>query len=107
LPIFANYIGIRSLSEVLQEQEMVQARGNPQSQTGLRLLSLGMRSFNILKVYCLYKGDLDGGGVRGLPTFLILKELMAMVNENQREEGQAVIKPCELFDLIGGTSTGE
>ena len=50
--------------------------------------------------------DLDGGGVRGLSTLLILKALMAAVNDERIKAGQSAIKPCELFDLIGGTSTG-
>jgi patatin-like phospholipase/acyl hydrolase len=46
--------------------------------------------------------SLDGGGVRGLSTLMILETLMARVN-SKREEA---VKPCEVFDLIGGTSTG-
>lgn len=43
---------------------------------------------------------LDGGGVRGLSALMILKQLMEAVNPN------APPKPCEYFNLIGGTSTG-
>jgi predicted acylesterase/phospholipase RssA len=43
---------------------------------------------------------LDGGGVRGLSTLHILKRLMESVNPNNPP------KPCEYFDMIGGTSTG-
>jgi len=43
---------------------------------------------------------LDGGGVRGLSSLLILQQLMRTVNPAQPP------KPCEYFDLIGGTSTG-
>lgn len=46
--------------------------------------------------------SLDGGGVRGLSTLMILESLMAKIN-NKR---QVPVKPCEVFDLIGGTSTG-
>jgi patatin-like phospholipase/acyl hydrolase len=49
--------------------------------------------------------DLDGGGVRGLSTLLILKALMAAVNVERGKDRQLPVKPCELFDLIGGTST--
>lgn len=43
---------------------------------------------------------LDGGGVRGLSSLYILKQLMESINfENPP-------KPCEYFDLVGGTSTG-
>ncbi|KAI0198927.1 acyl transferase/acyl hydrolase/lysophospholipase [Astrocystis sublimbata] len=44
--------------------------------------------------------SLDGGGIRGLSSLLILKELMKRINENPPP------KPCDYFDLIGGTSTG-
>lgn len=43
---------------------------------------------------------LDGGGVRGLSALIILKKLMETVNQD------APPKPCEYFDMIGGTSTG-
>lgn len=46
--------------------------------------------------------SLDGGGVRGLSTLFILKRIMDQLN-NERE---TTVKPCEIFDLIGGTSTG-
>ncbi|KAJ6042987.1 FabD/lysophospholipase-like protein [Penicillium canescens] len=60
---------------------------NPLDSTGLCLLSL------------------DGGGVRGLSTLYILKGLMDRLNL-ARPEGSPAKKPCEVFDLIGGTSTG-
>ena len=44
--------------------------------------------------------SLDGGGVRGLSALMILEQLMEAVNP------QAPPKPCEFFDMIGGTSTG-
>ena len=50
--------------------------------TGLRLLAL------------------DGGGVRGLASLMILRRLMATVDPD------APPKPCDYFDMIGGTSTG-
>jgi hypothetical protein len=54
----------------------------PLDTAGLRLLSL------------------DGGGVRGLFTLMILEQLMEAVNPG------APSKPCDYFDMIGGTSTG-
>ena len=56
----------------------------------------------------------DGGGIRGLSELLIIKEIMhrLMVDENAKREidGQPLLtglpKPCDYFDLIGGTSTG-
>jgi hypothetical protein len=50
-----------------------------------------------LKVLCL-----DGGGVRGLSTLQILKRLQKMMVEM----GYANIPPCQIFDMICGTSTG-
>ncbi|KAB5536133.1 acyl transferase/acyl hydrolase/lysophospholipase, partial [Coniochaeta sp. 2T2.1] len=43
---------------------------------------------------------LDGGGVRGLSSLMILRRLMAAVDHD------APPKPCDYFDMIGGTSTG-
>jgi hypothetical protein len=61
---------------------------NPLDTTGLCLLSL------------------DGGGVRGLSTLYILKGLMERLNHLRKKAGHPQVKPCEVFDLIGGTSTG-
>ncbi|KAF7540964.1 hypothetical protein G7054_g961 [Neopestalotiopsis clavispora] len=41
---------------------------------------------------------LDGGGVRGLASLHMLKAVMEKAAPNK--------KPCEVFDMIGGTSTG-
>ena len=43
---------------------------------------------------------LDGGGVRGLSSLMILQQLMATIDPD------APPKPCDYFDMIGGTSTG-
>lgn len=43
---------------------------------------------------------LDGGGVRGLSSLIILEQLMETINRDSPP------KPCEYFDMIGGTSTG-
>jgi patatin-like phospholipase/acyl hydrolase len=61
---------------------------NPLDNTGLCLLSL------------------DGGGVRGLSTLYILKSIMDRLNYERKESNLPPMKPCEVFDLIGGTSTG-
>ncbi|KAL8834089.1 MAG: hypothetical protein Q9170_003925 [Blastenia crenularia] len=50
--------------------------------------------------------SLDGGGVRGLSTLHILKRIMDQVNELRRKKGRPSRLPCEVFDMIGGTSTG-
>jgi patatin-like phospholipase/acyl hydrolase len=62
---------------------------NPLDTTGLCLLSL------------------DGGGVRGLSTLYVLKYIMDRLNYERKETADLPpVKPCEVFDLIGGTSTG-
>jgi patatin-like phospholipase/acyl hydrolase len=61
---------------------------NPLDSTGLCLLSL------------------DGGGVRGLSTLYILKSIMDRLNNERKTASLPPVKPCEVFDLIGGTSTG-
>ncbi|CAN9307714.1 unnamed protein product [Alternaria alternata] len=43
---------------------------------------------------------LDGGGARGLSALMILEQLMEAVDPD------APPKPCDYFDMIGGTSTG-
>ncbi len=42
----------------------------------------------------------DGGGVRGLSSLLILENLMHRISPEKE------IRPCEVFHIIGGTSTG-
>lgn len=43
---------------------------------------------------------LDGGGVRSLSALMILEQLMEAVDSDEPP------KPCDYFDMIGGTSTG-
>jgi hypothetical protein len=54
--------------------------------------------------------SLDGGGVRGISTLLVLKHVMARVAELERHAGANVSTeprlPKDYFDLAGGTSTG-
>ncbi|KAH7110106.1 acyl transferase/acyl hydrolase/lysophospholipase [Dendryphion nanum] len=49
--------------------------------------------------------SLDGGGVRGLSSLLILRHLMKELGL-KLQPPKPDLKPCEYFDLIGGTSTG-
>ena len=44
--------------------------------------------------------SLDGGGVRGLSSLMILKNIMENLNPDSPP------LPCDYFDMIGGTSTG-
>jgi patatin-like phospholipase/acyl hydrolase len=43
---------------------------------------------------------LDGGGVRGLSAWMILEQLIEAVDLD------APPKPCNYFNIIGGTTTG-
>ncbi|KAI5777135.1 acyl transferase/acyl hydrolase/lysophospholipase [Geopyxis carbonaria] len=63
----------------------------PRSQAPLRLLSL------------------DGGGVRGYSTLLLIQELMLSLFvslEGRAPTPSELPRPCDHFDLIGGTGTG-
>ncbi|RWA05858.1 hypothetical protein EKO27_g9246 [Xylaria grammica] len=44
--------------------------------------------------------SMDGGGVRGISSLLILRKLMEAINPKDPP------RPCDYFDMIGGTSTG-
>jgi len=52
----------------------------------------------------------DGGGVRGISSLYILKDLMAQVKRQRPVDNSADtiqdLRPCNVFDLICGTSTG-
>ena len=43
---------------------------------------------------------LDGGGVRALSTLHILKNIMEAIDRENPP------KPCDFFDMIGGTGSG-
>lgn len=46
---------------------------------------------------------LDGGGVRGLSSLLILREIMEEIGRRNDTDPPL---PCQYFDMIGGTGTG-
>ncbi|KAI0167357.1 acyl transferase/acyl hydrolase/lysophospholipase [Pestalotiopsis sp. NC0098] len=48
--------------------------------------------------------SLDGGGIRGKSSLLILESIMEKIRQSEGLEETS--KPCDRFDLIGGTSTG-
>lgn len=48
--------------------------------------------------------SLDGGGFRGLSSLIILDHIMRMLVDKPGED--PVLPPCQIFDLICGTSTG-
>ncbi|KAH7907766.1 acyl transferase/acyl hydrolase/lysophospholipase [Hygrophoropsis aurantiaca] len=49
--------------------------------------------------------SLDGGGFRGLSCLIILSQLMRGLVEGDPDE-EPIPSPCQIFDLICGTSTG-
>jgi patatin-like phospholipase/acyl hydrolase len=74
---------------------------NSEADVPLKLLSLG-KTFEPVTDHkqSLLKPLTDGGGIRGISTLIILKYLMKRINPKNPP------KPCDYFDLIGGTSTG-
>ena len=48
--------------------------------------------------------SLDGGGFRGLSSLIILNHIMRMLADDP--DDVPVPSPCQIFDLICGTSTG-
>ncbi|OAP58833.1 hypothetical protein AYL99_06130 [Fonsecaea erecta] len=55
--------------------------------------------------------SLDGGGVRGLSSLLILRHLLVLVTQvlvenGKRPAGQNTVRPQDIFDVAVGTSTG-
>jgi len=76
------------MEQTLTTAHAAGGKPNPVDDTGLCLLSL------------------DGGGVRGLSTLHVLKVIMERLNHERKNSGLPAVKPCDIFDLIGGTSTG-
>ena len=76
------------MASIMSAQQTTPVNFNPIEKDGLCLLSL------------------DGGGVRGLSTLHILKRLMDEINRQRAERNQGPCLPCQVFDIIGGTSTG-
>ena len=50
--------------------------------------------------------SIDGGGVRGLSALVILKQIVERTNAHRQKQGLEQQKPWEMFDMMGGTSTG-
>ena len=53
--------------------------------------------------------SVDGGGVKGYTALLILKRIFSAIRVEARKEGIDLTdepRPCDVFDLIVGTSTG-
>jgi hypothetical protein len=75
----------------------------PRRGRGVRLLSLG-ESIAFATLALIQASKIDGGGIRGLSELLIIDHMMKRIKQEQRLA--EVPKPCEYFDMIGGTSTG-
>lgn len=67
-----------------------------------RILSLGKAP--LLNPRLFTDRTADGGGIRGISSLLILEDIMQKIREAKGLDH--VPRPCEHFDLIGGTSTG-
>ncbi|OBT50160.1 hypothetical protein VE04_09758, partial [Pseudogymnoascus sp. 24MN13] len=69
----------------------------------------GLRRKDTTKGAPLRVLSLDGGGVRGYSVFIILQELMHRTFveiEGRAPKRSEIPKPCDHFELIGGTGTG-
>ena len=49
--------------------------------------------------------SLDGGGVRGISSLLILRELLCLVS-GELQDGPDPMLPLDVFNIVVGTSTG-
>ena len=91
MPLFRPYVPpVRALSSCANDPHAMSA---PQED-----VISNKRPLRILSV--------DGGGYRGLATLLILKRLMKALKNDPDDEDEVPPKPCEVFDLMVGTSTG-
>jgi hypothetical protein len=98
------YVGVLTLSHAeaanagnfssTERDNIQQILANIAHSSTIQAASLPRRCRNLL--------SLDGGGLRGLSILYILQDLMAKVNKHQ----DPPLKPCEVFDLIGGSGTG-
>lgn len=79
--------GLENLFQLLHSPEASRTTARGETSKGLSLLSL------------------DGGGVRGYFSLLVLQRILKEADA-LAAPGTAKRLPCEYFDLIGGTSTG-
>lgn len=50
--------------------------------------------------------SIDGGGFRGLGSLLVIEAIAAAAHTLCRKPGTQPIRPCDIFDIISGSSTG-
>jgi predicted acylesterase/phospholipase RssA len=79
--------GVENLFQIIESPDFHRVLHSGERQRGLNLLSL------------------DGGGVKGLFSLMVLEKILDEV-ETRSHPGTPRRLPCEYFDLIGGTSTG-
>lgn len=64
---------------------------------------------NLPDASCLRILSIDGGGMKGYTSLLILKRILRAMKVDAKKEGIDLNdepRPCDIFDLIVGTSTG-
>lgn len=77
----------RAQQPTITPDPVIEVERIQEGQSGLRILSL------------------DGGGVRGLFSIMVLEKVLEEVHHLEGGIGPTP-RPCEIFNLIGGTSTG-
>ena len=85
---------------------------------------VSVKDVNVLAVFA--NVDVDGGGIRGYATLIIIKDIMSKVRAQEKEEDAELRNvhsitdydkekdplttksplPCHYFDYVVGTSTG-
>jgi hypothetical protein len=104
--VFSSLHTTNTLKDTLKgEPKTGDPRTQPMSDVGESTLTNVSQSAVGSVRLCLL--SLDGGGLRGLSSLYILKTIMTYLNAERNKNGlKEIEKPCEAFDLIGGTSTG-
>ncbi len=97
----------QNTSPAVLPQLSMAVNGGPSilSDPPVNLLSLG-EHFLLIHIISASQSTsvVDGGGIRGVSELFILDEIMKRIQ--LRKNLPNTPKPCEYFDLIGGTSTG-
>ena len=66
-----------------------------------------MRCPSLINVYATNSDILpDGGGVRGLAELVMLEKLFEKINFLRKQARLPQKQPWQIFDIMGGTSTG-
>jgi hypothetical protein len=87
----------------------------PNSHNPKRLNVLALGKTKVMSVYETALANpsinLDGGGIRGVSSLLILRDLMSKINsqiEHATPAGETLqhVEPHHIFELVAGTSTG-